>query len=457
MKLQEFHQKQTSSDLIKLYESQFGVSMKNVSMHPKSIRPMLERIRESIKDYRCSPNFTGAENKPAYLKMLAMEQILAQTLREYAGTVGTTGTTGTTPVNPVELSKSVQKVKDPKVRQLLQKASRGQNLDNKESEKLAALAAGAVQESKDMPYMIHYVEEDDQWAVEDQAGNRIEQFNEKYEAEKHAFKLNKHSMRKSRATISEDEGKMHNTYSWGTSKTDDGYEWAVYGITYKEPMETMISGVEATRARAVGKAKKAVMPYRLALQKSKAPSKVSEAMRSDSKRGPVFKDRAEAEAWFAANTDSYSLVETRKPMRNISESSEVQVAQVVLAAQSLVDEVQKMIENASEAQFKDLPALSGQIKMEVGLDQARKFNSMVNDSLTELIEVLQDTKAKLESAVGVVTGEEAADIETDIDSMDMGDADADLEADEADMERAEEEMPRRPAMPAASPLGRGRR
>ena len=50
--------------------------------------------------------------------------------------------------------------------------------------------------------------------------------------------------------------------------------------------------------------------------------------------------------------------------------SEVQQAQVVLASQDMVDQVQKMIEQVTSMQFKDLPALVDQVKNQIGQDQA---------------------------------------------------------------------------------------
>ena len=46
----------------------------------------------------------------------------------------------------------------------------------------------------------------------------------------------------------------------------------------------------------------------------------------------------------------------RRAMRRLNES-EVQQAQVVLAAQDMVDKMQGMLEDVSELQFKELPAL----------------------------------------------------------------------------------------------------
>jgi hypothetical protein len=96
------------------------------------------------------------------------------------------------------------------------------------------------------------------------------------------------------------------------------------------------------------------------------------------------------------------MAESRK--RRISES-EVQQAQVVLASQDMVDEVQKMIEQVTSMQFKDLPALVDQVKNQIGADQAMQFNQDVTTALTSLTQNLQGSKTQLEGALGVVTGQ----------------------------------------------------
>jgi hypothetical protein len=91
--------------------------------------------------------------------------------------------------------------------------------------------------------------------------------------------------------------------------------------------------------------------------------------------------------------------------RKLKEASEVQQAQVVLASKDMVDQVQKMIETATSMQFKDLPALVDQIRNEVGYDQATQFNSDATAALSGLVGNLQQSKAQLEGALGVVTGQ----------------------------------------------------
>jgi len=94
-----------------------------------------------------------------------------------------------------------------------------------------------------------------------------------------------------------------------------------------------------------------------------------------------------------------------KKARRLREASELQQAQVVLAAQDMVDQIQKMIEQVSAMQFKDLPALVDSIRNDVGMDQAQQFNNDVTAALQGLIQGLQGSKTQLETAQGVLTGQ----------------------------------------------------
>ena len=99
-----------------------------------------------------------------------------------------------------------------------------------------------------------------------------------------------------------------------------------------------------------------------------------------------------------------AMAESRR-QRRLREASEIQQAQVVLASQDMVDQVQKMSEQVSSMQFKDLPALVDQIRNEVGADQATQFNGDASAALSGLLQNLQGAKQQLEAALGVVTGQ----------------------------------------------------
>ncbi len=145
--------------------------------------------------------------------------------------------------------------------------------------------------------------------------------------------------------------------------------------------------------------------------------------------------------------------------------SEVQQAQVVLAAQDMVDKMQGMLEDVSELQFKELPALVDSIKNQVGIDQAQQFNTDATAALTGLLQNIQGAKQQLDAALGVVTGQPAmppggADMAAA--GADMGAAGVDMAAAGVDMAAAGE-VPMEPDMaepgmePAPAALGRAKR
>jgi hypothetical protein len=153
----------------------------------------------------------------------------------------------------------------------------------------------------------------------------------------------------------------------------------------------------------------------------------------------------------------------------LREASEVQQAQVVLAAQDMVDKMQKMLEEITALQFKDLPALVDSIKNEVGAQQATQFNADATAALSGLVQNLQAGKQQMEAALGVVTGEGAAPVDAGM-GADLGagnemGAAADLDAAGADLEAGADDLEAAAELPTddleagagAADLGRGRR
>jgi hypothetical protein len=150
-----------------------------------------------------------------------------------------------------------------------------------------------------------------------------------------------------------------------------------------------------------------------------------------------------------------TMAETRRA-RRLREASEIQQAQVVLASQDMVDQVQKMIEQVTSMQFKDLPALCDQIKNEIGVDQSAQFNTDASAALGGLVQNLQASKQQLESALGVVTGQAPVVPGQDMTAPDMG-----MPAGETGAEEIPAELPapEEEEIPGAEPtsLGRERR
>ena len=167
----------------------------------------------------------------------------------------------------------------------------------------------------------------------------------------------------------------------------------------------------------------------------------------------------------AMNNPSAVAMENRKHNRLYRrlQESEIQQAQVVLAAQDMVDRVQKMLEDVTSMQFKDLPALADQVKNEVGVEQSVQFNTDANAALGGLVQNLQASKLQLEQALGVVTGQGGA-VPPAMDAlggaglpddgqMDAPEMDAEMPADDLEADLDIDANMKTP--PAA--LGRGRR
>jgi hypothetical protein len=123
-----------------------------------------------------------------------------------------------------------------------------------------------------------------------------------------------------------------------------------------------------------------------------------------------------------------------KKGKKMMESAEVEQAQVVLAAQDMVDQVQKMIEQMTDLRVKELPALVDGIRAEMGTDQAGSFNDSANAALEGLLAGLESAKGELQGAVGIVTGEEMS-----VPGEEMPAPEMDVEMPADDM--AEPEMP----------------
>jgi urease gamma subunit len=169
----------------------------------------------------------------------------------------------------------------------------------------------------------------------------------------------------------------------------------------------------------------------------------------------------EKEMMAAAGAAAVAMQKESRLGRRRLRESELQSAQVVLAAQDMIDRIQKMLEEVSEMQFKDLPALTDSIKNDMGIDQATQFQSASAAALTQLLQSLQQGKTQMEAAQGTLTGQApvvpgqdpmAAPADP---NMDPGmDAELDLDVD-ADLEPADDEE--EPTPLGGAGLGRERR
>ena len=143
----------------------------------------------------------------------------------------------------------------------------------------------------------------------------------------------------------------------------------------------------------------------------------------------------------------FAEISLRKP-RIVVENEEVEKSQVVLAAQDMVDQVQKMVEEVSDMLVKELPALTDSVQSEIGVNESSNFNQQVTEALTSLQAALTQSQATLKSALNSITGQggaEAFDVGGDMGAPAPGeeevglDIDATAELPAPDMEEPEAE------------------
>lgn len=111
-------------------------------------------------------------------------------------------------------------------------------------------------------------------------------------------------------------------------------------------------------------------------------------------------------------------------------------AELVMAAKEMVDRVTGWMEDTAEMQTESMLELSDAIRDELGAEKAEEFTSLVKPALDSLYSTMEQARASLTGAVGMITGESEAPMMGDdgMDDMDMeptvdGEVDLDMEAD----------------------------
>lgn len=119
----------------------------------------------------------------------------------------------------------------------------------------------------------------------------------------------------------------------------------------------------------------------------------------------------------------------------VVENQQVEKSQVILAAQDMVDTIQKTYEDVNDMLVKELPALVSSIQSEIGVNESNEFNTKVSTTLQTLNSSLQQARNDLQSALGIVTGESTEPFSPESDDLDL---DLDLgdepESDELDLD-----------------------
>jgi len=102
--------------------------------------------------------------------------------------------------------------------------------------------------------------------------------------------------------------------------------------------------------------------------------------------------------------DHYFDLLAKHKSRIVFENEEVEKSQVILAAQDMVDSIQKMLEDVGQMQVKELPALVSSIESEMDVQKAETFNSSVTQQLTTLSEALKASYDGVKGALNSLTG-----------------------------------------------------
>jgi len=186
-------------------------------------------------------------------------------------------------------------------------------------------------------------------------------------------------------------------------------------MSERNPVYLQLMMMEQALAQRVAETMPAPVPGAQPTQKPAAatpvptidPNKLKAAQDKLSKGQTLSSDEQKLVNAAAAAQQQMQENRLKRAFRTLKES-EVQQAQVVLAAQDMVDSIQGMIEDATEMQYKELPALVDSIRNQIGLEQANQFNTDATAAMTGLVQSLQGTKQQMETSLGVVTGQQVA-------------------------------------------------
>ena len=135
---------------------------------------------------------------------------------------------------------------------------------------------------------------------------------------------------------------------------------------------------------------------------------------------------------------------------------EVEKAEIVIAAKSLVEELQDMIEQLGKMQNDELGAVVDQMSYQYGADKAASFNQAVASQLETLLASIKTAKEAVNNEVLVLTGEAPAQSDmapADSDLGTMDDDGEDLEAPADDLTGGDDSA----SGPEEDPLGRAKK
>jgi len=196
---------------------------------------------------------------------------------------------------------------------------------------------------------------------------------------------------------------------------------------------------------------------------------------SEAKKDPAsYYNNLKKDSYLRLMFMEQALVEhakTLKKPRIVLENTEVDKSQAILAAQDMVDSIQKMLEDTSEMLVKELPALVDAIQSDIGVNESTQFNQAAQQALNALSQSLTQARDGMQQALGGITGQEggpgfdagAGDMGAEMPAGDMGaempagDMGAEAPPPEAAPEEPAPAAPEAPEAPATGGAGRAKR
>lgn len=129
----------------------------------------------------------------------------------------------------------------------------------------------------------------------------------------------------------------------------------------------------------------------------------------------------------SAMKESANLV---KRLRHLLET-EVNQAEVMMAAKGFAQELQEMVEKIGRLQNEDLPPVTDQMRQTYGTDSASAFQSQIYAALQGVMDALYTAKSQVDAAVDsmAATGQVGAQVDMDVD---VSDELSDLPSDDLD-------------------------
>ena len=118
-------------------------------------------------------------------------------------------------------------------------------------------------------------------------------------------------------------------------------------------------------------------------------------------------------------SESIALVLVDVPVlgkATVKESSDLDTAEVLLAAKQMADDLQKMAENLASMQVEDLMSITNAMKEEIGTAEAEAFNASAEAAIASALEAVKMANDQVTNAVLAAQGQP---VETDMDT-DMG-------------------------------------